>query len=227
MTDPAVTTSLITPEVLIAGISAISAMAVAYISIKKNKVADKKTADAEKVVKNAKKLVSRQAKVFDFTSCAEDWFELLQDLDELFASTTVDRFLILRAWNGELTPIWTTAIFQYRHGPQEPISYVSFELDSDYVSRLVETMRAGYHYMIVKDAKDCAIKSVYEMEGVQHSYWCSIGKEQYTDGSASITYCSFASHEPIEMSDATKTKCRLIANTLSSISRSINKQNIG
>lgn len=209
----------ITPEVLIAAITTIGGMFGAYWGVMRTKQASSKERRAKAVESQAMKEVSRHSKALDFGAAATDWGELLHDLDALMRDTVVDRFLILRAWNGRLEPRWTTAIFQYRRGNQEPISYVSFELDDDYINRLATVLRRKQHYFRVEDEKPSRIKSVYDMEGVKASLWVLIDKTQYADNTAAITYCSFSTHEPTELDEPTKTRCQLIADKLSGMSR--------
>lgn len=211
--------SFITPEVLIAAITTIGGMFGAYWGVKRTRQASGKERRAMALQSQAVKEVSRHSKALDFGSTATDWGELLQDLDALMRDTVVDRFLILRAWNGRLEPRWTTAIFQYRSGNQEPFSYVSFELDDDYINRLSTVMRRKQHYFRVADEKPSRIKAVYDMEGVKASYWILIDKTQYADNTAAITYCSFSTHEPIDLDEPTKVRCQLIADKLAGMSR--------
>lgn len=164
-----------------------------------------------------------QQKALDFGAFMEEWSGTHEDILHLLEKTSIDRFLIFRAWNGRLAPRWTTAIFQMRLGEQEPVSYVHFELDVDYVSRLKEVSVSNFVSFEVEKLPNCAIKSVYQAEGVKHAVWCHIMSEEVS-GSDTVahTYCSFATHveEPIDPSVITR--CTILAGRLKGIAYSFN-----
>jgi len=72
-----------------------------------------------------------QRAALSFPEFVEEWTDIQQALLDLMETTSVDRFLILRAWNGHLEPRWTTAMYQMRTGVEVPVAYVHFELDRD------------------------------------------------------------------------------------------------
>lgn len=158
--------------------------------------------------------LQRRALDLDFSSFAREWQEFNHELRTLIDETEVDRFLILRAWNGRLSPKWTTATLQVRTEGQKIYNYVHFELDADYVSRMQQTISNGAIRFQVKDISgDSLIKDVYEAEGVVSSAWFHIASHSLDEEAKAISYCSFASHdEPI--SDETMTRCRILVGRL-------------
>lgn len=161
-----------------------------------------------------------QAGALDFSGFLQEWDGVHHDLKTLMQETEIDRFLILRAWNGSLAPRWTTAVFQMRQGAQDPISYVHFELDDDYVSRLRQIAKDGPLLIDVDHAPSSAIKDIYEAEGVTASAWFHLETSTLEEapGCAAITYCSFATHSAEKMDEKTFTRCRTIAGRLKGVS---------
>lgn len=161
-----------------------------------------------------------QAGALDFSAFLQEWDGVHHDLKTLMEETEIDRFLILRAWNGTLAPRWTTAVFQMRQGNQDPISYVHFELDEDYVARLRTIAKDGPVLLDVEHTPPSAIKDIYEAEGVTASAWFHLETSTIPEapGCAAITYCSFATHDLEKMNDSTFTRCRTIAGRLKGVS---------
>ena len=157
--------------------------------------------------KNLKNEISFSKSSLDFGLFLKDWAYLYNEITDLLENTEIDRFLILRAWNGSFDPKWTSAVMQIRQGEQEPVSYVHFELDKDYVNRLRLLDDNSLNYFKVEEIEDSAIKSVYEAEGVKASVWGLIGKQETEKGSAAITYCSYSTHNKEGISKETRPKC--------------------
>ena len=110
------------------------------------------------------------------------------------SETVLDRFLILRAWNGVIDPRFTTAVLQIRQGSQSPVSYVHVELDDDYVDRLMRIKARGHEYFVVDKESDSLIKRIYQFEGVKAALWVYLESKEH-DGSVRMSYCSFATHD--------------------------------
>lgn len=166
----------------------------------------------------ANKEMSLQSAALDFSRFISEWSLLQEELKNLMRDTCIDRFLILRAWNGMMTPKWTTAIFQYRQGDQEPIQYVHFELDNDYVERIMRAVQQGPFIMNVDEARDSAIRSVYLAEGVQQSAWFHLDTSKLPGSdAAAITYCTFATHEKDAITPDVMTRCWIISDRLKGV----------
>lgn len=161
--------------------------------------------------------ISHQTFELGFVDVLARWDAIQRSLKDLTAETEVDRFLILRAWNGKTNPKWTTAIFQWREGDQTPVQYINFEIDDDYRERLnILRTGAGPMNLTVSELPKSLIRSVYEAEGVTHSKWFHLGDDKIDDSSTAITYCSFATRRgPI--TPATRVRCQIVANQIQGV----------
>ena len=162
-----------------------------------------------------------QHSALSFTDFLGEWSEVQKEIASLIKNTCIDRFLIFRAWNGHRTPRWTTAVYQYRQGEQEPVSYIHFELDSDYVSRLAMIIERGSIAFTVSEIPDSAIKRVYNVEGVKHSAWFFLSKKGLANNPEcqALTYCSFATHKEEPIPQETLTRCRILVGRLKALSQ--------
>lgn len=197
------------PEIIVAVIGLFGVLITTFFSIAKTRKNNLRGSQLEKEL-------DLQRGALSFSGFLTNWGVVYTEIDKLLHTTEIDRFLILRAWNGTLTPKWTTAVYQMRRGSQEPVSYVHFELDSDYVDKLRSVMMNGSIYFNVNEIEDSYTKQIYNMENIKSSMWSLISEEQVDVSSKAITYCSFASVKgPI--SKATQMKCKLIANRLEEV----------
>lgn len=171
-------------------------------------------------LKQAEGELKLQRQALDFGAFVEEWGGTYKEIEHLLDSTEIDRFMMLRAWNGKLCPRWTTAIFQVRQGDQTPVSYVHFELDKDYVQRLREISLSGLVHLRTADLAPCAIKAVYEAEGVTESVWVHIQSEK-VEGSETVahTYASFATKTGA-IEETTVTKCSILAGRIKGVAHS-------
>lgn len=196
---------------LISGLVSIIAAILTYISKRNEKVSKQKLAQAELEM-------TVQSDALDFGQFFQDWNFIQNEINELMESTNVDRFLMFRAWNGARDPRWTTAVYQLRQGEQKPVSYVHFELDNDYKHRLNDMIESNKIYFEVEDLPDSAIRSVYKAEGVASAVWCHLDSSRPKDiNGKSITYCSFASHDPHLIDEHTQTRCKIVADRMKSV----------
>ena len=153
-----------------------------------------------------------------FEDFLTEWADVNVALTNLFATTNIDRFVMLRAQNGLEDPKWTTAFFQMRMGDQEPFNYVHFELDDDYVTRLNDVKSKGFINFMTKDLPPCAIRDVYLMEKLKASAWFMLKKQLLdTEGRAAITYCSFSSHVDAKISQYDLMRCKLVADRIKGV----------
>jgi hypothetical protein len=167
----------------------------------------------------AEKELKLQSSALSLSDFLEDWQSVAAAMSDLIQNTEIDRILILRAWNGYLSPKWTTAVYQMREYGQAPKQYVHTGLDDDYVERLRIITRGGAICFRVVDAPDSLIKSIYEAEGVKASCWWHISTEKVPDTDAAvITYCSFSTHSNEEISEKTRTSCNLLVGRLKGLS---------
>lgn len=201
-------------EILAAATGLIGAIAAAWVKIQKNKT--------DKELTQAHNELSHRAEAISFERFMHEWADIQQEVIRLFDETCIDRFLMLRAWNGTLSPKWTTAFLQLRAGPQAPYVYMNVELDNDYISRLKKAIND--RWTILKNdtiSGPSLIKDVYEAEGVKSAIWFHIADYAFdNDDSKAIMYCSFATHEDTEIDSSVVTRAHMIAFRLRALAQS-------
>lgn len=205
-------------EVIVAALGALSALGMAWFNYrKKDRAASHEHARADQ----AELEMKFQRAALSFSSYLEEWSVIEAEARRILEETVVDRFMILRAWNGTHDPRWTTAVYQMRLAGQEPVQYVHFELDEDYQTRLREISARNYIHFMVNDIPDSNIRRIYEAEGVTNSAWFLIDeqKPEGTDAKA-ITYCSFATHKDEPMPEEVLTRCQVLVGRLKGASAS-------
>ena len=211
------------PSVQMAIWTAISAVLVAlvtgvfaYLTARTNKQVDAQNDVMEREL-------NFQAASLDFTAYMSEWNEITADILALFRTTKIDRFMILRAWNGTIQPKWTTAFFQLREEGQQPYTYTHLQLDDDYVTRLRDTISRGHMLYKVDAIPESLIRSIYDSEGVRHSLWFHLDTKELKDSpSVGLTYCSFATHEDEDFTDEELLRCRLITSRIKGLAHTMN-----
>ncbi|GAB5451815.1 MAG: hypothetical protein Hals2KO_21430 [Halioglobus sp.] len=202
-----------TAEMLAAIATLLGVLVTAALGIAKFKNERHKRVQAEQEVRF-------QRAALRFSDLVNEWGEISAMVTDAMENTRLDRFLILRAWNGRLDPRWTTAVHQIREVHQQHYTYAHIELDDDYVDRLRMIIRSGSARFVVDDMREPSlIKGFYSTEGVTDTLWFHLSNYKLDDSSAqAIEYCSFATHDPDGLDDATITACRLIVGRLKSLS---------
>jgi hypothetical protein len=223
-------------NVLLAGLGFLSTVAAAYVGVAKaqttreiarmeleHKAAE--LAQRDKELELAKRELTFQAEALSFGAFLEDWAGTSEAMEHLLDNTPVDRILIFKAWNGSLTPKWTTAVYQMREMGQEPVQYIHTELDRDYVDRMRQMISNGCVAFSVATVKDSLIKEVYDAEGVRSTCWAHIETRQVprTDAMA-ISYISFSSCTVDELDASTITKCRILAGRLKGLANNFHSE---
>jgi hypothetical protein len=204
-------------EVVIALIGLAGVIATASVGILKVAIERHKLIQAEQEVRFQRAALS-------FPEFVEEWDEIGKELVRLISETEVDRFMILRAWNGYLEPRWTTAVYQLRAAEQAPVAYVHFELDEDYVHRVKQIAKGGPISMITAELPHSEIKRVYMAEGVTASMWAHLDSFETTDGrSRAVAYCSFATHVDTLLTEKTMTRCRVLVGRLKGLATSFDR----
>lgn len=167
---------------------------------------------AEKELNRAHNELSHRAEAISFERFMHEWADIQREVVQLFEETNIDRFIMLRAWNGATSPKWTTAFLQLRAGVQQPYSYINVELDDDYIDRLKRAI--NQQHLVFRTADIVApslVKQIYDAEGVKSSAWFHIANYDFDEGeSRAIMYCSFATHSDEEIDSRTLTRARMI-----------------
>jgi hypothetical protein len=202
-------------DVLIASCGLLSVIFTAYVAVGKQRIARLELEHKDRELDIAKKELSFQSHALSFGAFLEDWASTSEAMQLLMNETAIDRILILRAWNGTMTPKWATAVFQMREIGQQPVQYIHAELDDDYIERLRKIVSGNIISFSVIDQPDSFIKDIYSAEGVKSSCWAYINSQQVADSEAvSISYASFSSSTAEVLDAATITKCRILAGRL-------------
>jgi hypothetical protein len=144
-------------------------------------------------LRQAENEIRFQRDALDITAFIGDWDGVMSEIKSLMQDTGIERFLILRAWNGYLEPRWTSAIFQLHREDTQMMSYIHVELDHDYVDRLRSITTAGPVIFTTADISERSlIRGIYETEGIQEAMWCHIESLSVPGTSTkAVTYCSF------------------------------------
>lgn len=185
-------------------------------------IGKKRFSDERKRADQAETEIKFQVTTLDFDGFFQEWCEIQEELKSLCEDTVIDRFLLLRAFNGSECPKWTNAVFQYRQGGEKPISYIHVTLDYDYVTRLKTLLQRGQIFFRVDDVDDSLIQKIYQSEKIKCAVWYHIASYDILGTkSRMIAYCSFASHESEEIPPEVMTRCRLLANRFRLIADSL------
>jgi len=142
------------------------------------------------------------------------WSDITNELNDLFRTSSIDRFLILNAFNGYHDPRWTTAVYQVKATNDKITSYVHFGIDQHYVGLLKLVREAGYTRVNASTLPTSIIRSVYLTEGVLGSLWIFLNSKQNTNGSVALTYCSFSSKTESIIDDMTQERCLVLSNQI-------------
>lgn len=169
-----------------------------------------------------------QRAALSFPEFVEEWSEIHEEIVKLLDETCIDRFLILRAWNGHLEPRWTTAMFQMRKSGHTNISYVHFELDRDYIERLRAVTLTGTTLLDVSKLPDgSSLKMLYEAEGVTSSLVAHlVSLSGPIKGTKAVTYCSFATHDEGSIPQHTLTRCRILISRMKGLAKGFEEKPI-
>jgi hypothetical protein len=169
-------------------------------------------------LKQAEQEIDFQRTALGFSEFIAEWASISKEMELLIETTSIDRVLIFRAWNGSMSPRYTTAVYQLREGGQDPISYIHVELDQDYQDKIRQIVGRKNLYFEVDKIEDSAIKAIYLVEGVTASYWAYLHSFSLKGSkSKAVIYMSFATHSNQMIDEATKTRCNLLVSRLRGI----------
>lgn len=134
---------------------------------------------------------------------------VIQAINDLLASTNIDRVLILVAFNGVSTPKHVTATYQWRESGQKIETYKKVPIDDHYRSVLKQCDDENAVLYRLGDAPGTALDDIYQLEGVEQSYVVGVGKTQ--DGDViKHDFMSYATHRPEGLTHNDMTAARLV-----------------
>ena len=216
------------PMILVAMITAIggvsAAMVSGMLSVYNTRTA-RKAAEGER----QKRIQAEQEMEFTrtairFTDAVEEWSQISDMIQNVMQRTKVDRFLILRAWNGTHDPRWTTAVHQIREANQQPYQYIHVELDEDYVDRIRRVVQKGQiRFNVEGITPPSLIKEIYDNEGVTDAVWAHLGTYKHTmphSDAVVVEYVSFATHDEAGFDATCLTEINLIIGRIRGLSHS-------
>lgn len=205
-------------EVIVALIGMVGVVSAAFLGAKYK--------TGKEQLKQAEKELDFQQIALGFSEFVEEWSSINADIKHLLSTTMIDRFIIFRAWNGYLSPRWTTAIYQQRADDQEVVTYIHVDLDEDYQDRIRSMIKRNDINFVVDEIPESSIKAIYMAEGVKSSYWSHLHSFQLANSnSRAVVYCSFATHAERPIDEATLTRCRLLSSRLRGIVQDMHHAN--
>lgn len=152
----------------------------------------------------------------DYGSFLSTFHDLDHEVDRLISETSIDRVLILNAWNGLEDPKWTTAVYQHHAPGQSGRSYIAVRLDPDYIQRLRTIKAGGRMWFKTEDLPPALVRQIYESEGVRSSVWYHLDSREIPNGKNGPTSCCYVSFssQTGEIPPEDETRCTLIADRM-------------
>ena len=174
---------------------------------------------------HAEREITLHREAFDFQRYTQEWGDTYAAILDLQASTCIDRFLLLVAFNGKHDPRWVSDILQIRDANQQPVSYRHLEIDDSYRELLAAVTRSGAHVVKTDDMPPSLLKDIYTVEGVKESLVFHVETRTSAEtGAAAVTICSFATHDDGGIDDATEKKCRVMVGRLKGLSANFERK---
>lgn len=222
-------------EVVLAVVASITAIATAYITARyaKQNNAESEPEDFKKQVLAAiesghKEISELYHHIEDMRQCDDlcskidvgavfrKTASIYDQVISIIRSSEIDRVLVLKACNGEAPPDKITAILQMRAHGQDVIPYEHLKPDYAYIDMLYRIEKDGGIILVVKEMPDCMLKRIYQEEGVVSSFVSHIKTIKNGDQKV-IYFASYASHEPVTITDTAKTRCHIITGQLATV----------
>ena len=133
-------------------------------------------------------------KVVDFESISA----IKEAVDNIFANTRADRFLILIAMNGKTNFNVVSVIFEQHKNTKYSMNaiakYRNLSVDDNYRQMLKMSESIGVVRLKTDDMKPQILKDIYELEGVKYSKVRHLLRKPLDDGNDFIVYSSLATH---------------------------------
>ena len=126
---------------------------------------------------------------------------LLNDIktatDTIFKETKADRFLILIAINGKVDFNTVSVIFErHKNSTSSAIArYRNLQVDAEYRAMLKESERNNYLIVETSAMRECLLKDIYTLEGVNHSEIRHLARQPLDKDNDCLVYSSIATHK--------------------------------
>lgn len=196
------------PYILSEIIPAVTAVIIAlipfYFEKLKNKKKDQQIAQLKEDKKNSELRITIVDKILDISLLGK-----IQDaVKNMFDETKADRFLILVAVNGKVNFNVVSVIYE-QHKDSEYrgnaiARYRNLEIDEDYRNMLKEAEAKGYVEIDTQTMPDSLLKSIYKVEGVNHSKIRHLLRLPIDEGNDILVFSSVATHEEDSFEDFEK-----------------------
>ena len=153
----------------------------------------------------------------------DEHIKIATGAQELFATTEVDRFFTLVAFNGKDKARWVTALIHFEQGEWVVGKYENFEID-DHYNGLLKKMRMGEEVCFTVESLPSGVvirDDVYMPEGIECSKWLHLSEKMLPDGVVQVLFCSASSHTVKMYSQASKAKIKSFADMYRGIIRGV------
>jgi hypothetical protein len=130
----------------------------------------------------------------NFLGYLSAWNDIERCIADLLSTSSLDRFIMLRGWNGVRDPEFTTAVYQYKSESDKYQAFQSLPLDDDYRAKLRHTYKNPLVFVTAEQQEGCLIRRIYELEGIKSTVWYFISSDAIQGIPERATmYCSFGS----------------------------------
>ena len=206
-------------EVSLAAIAAIAATIAGYFKFRTHKdEVEAALAHDQLNLTMAEREKKYHASGKDLIAYISFWNDLEREVGALLDSSPLDRFVILRGWNGIRAPTFTTAIYQYKSNSADYLKFDHVELDKDYTDRLRDTYQGPQAFSVKDLGDDILIKRIYNAEGILSSVWFYIISQEVEGVPERATvYCSFGSTSVEHLDATTLMRAELVVSKIRAI----------
>jgi len=130
--------------------------------------------------------------------------EIKKCVDDVFARTKADRFLILIMTNGRTKKKFATVRYeQHKDHPLAYLSinaaerYVNFEFDEKCEQMITDSEHKTYVNLITEFMPEQKLKTIYTDEKITHGEFYFLARQPINEEKDEISTCSFATHSGI------------------------------
>lgn len=214
------------PQILIAVIGGFFTVLVTIITY----IKDYNLKKLEKEFENSKKEKDKETNSsLDIIMDLKFFNIIRQKVDDIFNSTSAERFLILFAINGKTDFNYVTVIYeQHKSNENKFLSegaiekYMNIEIDNDYRQYLKQSEIIGPIYLDYDKMQNNLLKNFYKIEGINQSIIKFIKRLKKNDDNDVLIFCSIAKREKNEFTDVEKTIIKANIDAIKGVANQIN-----
>lgn len=200
---------LLTSQEFWASASAVLVAVLGYFARKSHKLESANEELVDKNVKLARFILN------DFSM----YNELGTIIDDIFAATSAERFLLFTAVNGSTDFNRVSALYDRDlQKPGEAVRRYANLLVDEYYRRMLKSAEMdGPFQFLTAEARDCLLKKIYEAEGVTEAKIIFLRRIPMLDGNDRLFFCSVATRAAEGYSDKERLLIRNYAGGLQAI----------